>query len=169
MLQPLRWYCVDCVIHHERDVREEQHHTYMWREQEIIEWSWHVNSIVACCHSAKLCAYAARDFRSQQYHYGWLCNSNALQREVLIAHIFAGYQLPRWMVLTYCYWHGHTLLIRIPTWLQVAGGCQGPVAANSLKQTPTKKLWNLRYTHDMVYFRSDNKVTHGNLCYNIQL
>jgi len=24
-------------------------------------------SIVACCHSAKLCAYAARDFRSQQY------------------------------------------------------------------------------------------------------
>jgi len=26
-----------------------------------------MNSIVACCHSAKLCAYAARDFRSQQY------------------------------------------------------------------------------------------------------
>jgi len=25
-----------------------------------------VNSIVACCHSAKLCTYAARDFRSQQ-------------------------------------------------------------------------------------------------------
>jgi len=24
-------------------------------------------SIVACCHSAKLCAYAARDFLSQQY------------------------------------------------------------------------------------------------------
>jgi len=38
----------------------------MWREQAIIEWSWHVNSIVACCHSAKLCAYDARDFRSQQ-------------------------------------------------------------------------------------------------------
>ena len=66
LLQPLRWCCVDCVIHHERDVREEQHHTYMWREQAIIEWSWHVNSIVACCHSAKLCAHAARDFRSQQ-------------------------------------------------------------------------------------------------------
>jgi len=29
LLQPLRWCCVDCVIHHERDVREEQHHTYM--------------------------------------------------------------------------------------------------------------------------------------------
>jgi len=37
VLQPLRWCCVDCVIHHERDVREEQHHTYMWREQAIIE------------------------------------------------------------------------------------------------------------------------------------
>jgi len=66
-LQPLRWCCVDCVIHHERDVREEQHHTYMWREQPIIEWSWHVNSIVACYHSAKLCAYATRGFRSQHY------------------------------------------------------------------------------------------------------
>jgi len=26
-----------------------------------------VISIVACCHGAKLCAHAARDFRSQQY------------------------------------------------------------------------------------------------------
>ena len=57
LLQPLRWCCVDCVIHHERDVREEQHHRYIWREQAIIEWSWHVNSIVACCHSAKLSAF----------------------------------------------------------------------------------------------------------------
>jgi len=24
LLQPLQWCCVDCVIHHERDVREEQ-------------------------------------------------------------------------------------------------------------------------------------------------
>jgi len=23
LLQPLRWCCVDCVIHHEQDVREE--------------------------------------------------------------------------------------------------------------------------------------------------
>ena len=68
LLQPLRWCCVDCVIHHEQDVREEQHHTYMWREQAITEWPWHVNSIVACCHGAKLCAYAARDFRSQHCH-----------------------------------------------------------------------------------------------------
>jgi len=44
LLQPLRWCCVECVIHHERDVREEQHHRYMWREQAIIEWSWRVIS-----------------------------------------------------------------------------------------------------------------------------
>jgi len=31
LLQPLRWCCVDCVIHHERDVREEQHHMYVVR------------------------------------------------------------------------------------------------------------------------------------------
>jgi len=24
LLQPLWWCCIDCVIHHERDVREEQ-------------------------------------------------------------------------------------------------------------------------------------------------
>ena len=37
LLQPLRWCCVDCVIHHEWDVRGEQHHTYMWRKQAITE------------------------------------------------------------------------------------------------------------------------------------
>ena len=47
---------------------------YMWCEQAMTEWSWHVNSIVACCHSVKLCALAARDFRSQQD----LARSNAL-------------------------------------------------------------------------------------------
>ena len=66
VLQPLRWCCIDCVIHHERDVREEQHRTYVWCEKAIIDWSWHVISIVAYCHSAKLCTYAARNFRSQQ-------------------------------------------------------------------------------------------------------
>jgi len=58
LLQPLWWCCGKCVIHHEWDVREEHHHTYMWREQAIIELSWHVNTIVACCQSAKLCAHA---------------------------------------------------------------------------------------------------------------
>ena len=39
----------------------------MWREQAIREWSRRAISIVACCHGAKLCAHAARDFRSQHY------------------------------------------------------------------------------------------------------
>jgi len=37
LLQPLRWRCTECAIHHERIVREEQHDTYMWREQAIKE------------------------------------------------------------------------------------------------------------------------------------
>jgi len=40
--------------------------TYMWHKQAVIEWSWHVISILASCHNAKLCAYATRAFRSQQ-------------------------------------------------------------------------------------------------------
>jgi len=44
VLQPLRWCCVDRVIHHGWDVREEQHHTYMWREQAIKEWLWRGSS-----------------------------------------------------------------------------------------------------------------------------
>ena len=36
--------------------------TYIWREQAIIKWLRRVISIVACCHSAKLCAHAARAF-----------------------------------------------------------------------------------------------------------
>ena len=30
LLQPLRWRYVDCVIHHERDVREEQQQQWDW-------------------------------------------------------------------------------------------------------------------------------------------
>ena len=37
LLQRLWWRCVKCMIYHEHDVREEQHHTYMWREQATIE------------------------------------------------------------------------------------------------------------------------------------
>jgi len=29
LLQPLRWRCVECVIHNERDVRKEQQHIYV--------------------------------------------------------------------------------------------------------------------------------------------
>jgi len=31
VLQPLWWRCVDCVIHHERDAREEQQYIYVAR------------------------------------------------------------------------------------------------------------------------------------------
>ena len=44
----------------------------MWHEQAIIEWSRQEISIVACCHSAKLCAHAAWDFRSQQHSTWWI-------------------------------------------------------------------------------------------------
>ena len=39
---------------------------YMWHEQPIIEWLQRMISIVACCHSVKLYALAAKAFRSQQ-------------------------------------------------------------------------------------------------------
>jgi len=54
----------------------------MWREQAITEWSWHVNSIFPCCHSAKLCAYAAWDFRSQRFHL----NNKEAERELKFNH-----------------------------------------------------------------------------------
>jgi len=31
LLQPFRWRCVECVIHHERDVREEKQYVYVAR------------------------------------------------------------------------------------------------------------------------------------------
>ena len=31
LLQPLRWRCVNCMVHHERDVREEQKYMYAAR------------------------------------------------------------------------------------------------------------------------------------------
>jgi len=39
---------------------------YMWHKQAIIKWWWCAISIVACCHSVKLCAHVAWAFQSQQ-------------------------------------------------------------------------------------------------------
>jgi len=39
----------------------------MQREQAIVRDIVSMISIVACCHGAKLCAHAARHFRSQQF------------------------------------------------------------------------------------------------------
>ena len=53
VLQPLRWCCVDCVIHHERDVREEQKYMYVAQtsNNRVIpkEWSWWVTSNNNAC------------------------------------------------------------------------------------------------------------------------
>jgi len=35
LLQPLRWRCIDCVIHHEQDVREEQKYIRVARASNI--------------------------------------------------------------------------------------------------------------------------------------
>ena len=52
VLQPLRWCCVDCMIHHERDVREEQKYMYVARTSNNrvvpLEWSWWMTSNDAC-------------------------------------------------------------------------------------------------------------------------
>jgi len=31
VLQPLRWCCAECAVHHERNMHEEQHHIYVAR------------------------------------------------------------------------------------------------------------------------------------------
>jgi len=68
LLQPLWWYCVDCVIHHKRDVREEYHHYYVCSANKLNNRVISSGDLyVACCHGVKLCAHAAWDFRSQQY------------------------------------------------------------------------------------------------------
>jgi len=41
LLQPLRWHCVDCVIHHEWDVRKEQQYIYVVRTSN--------NRVIAAC------------------------------------------------------------------------------------------------------------------------
>ena len=73
LLQPLRWCCVDCVIIHERDVREEQKYMHVTRTSNNRD-----HSIIACCHGAKLCAHAARDFRSQQAIVEITCHDHSI-------------------------------------------------------------------------------------------
>jgi len=61
VLQPLCWRCAECAVQCARRTTP----IYKWREQAIIEWSWRVISVVACCHCTKFCALAAQAFRSQ--------------------------------------------------------------------------------------------------------
>ena len=68
LLQPLRWRCAEYVVHHERNMCEEQH-IYMWREQAIIEWFWWVASNNACEASEQLIVLAHGDDESDLV--GW--------------------------------------------------------------------------------------------------
>ena len=71
LLQPLRWCCVDCVIHHERDVREEQKYVCVERENNSKSDcnAWSLLLLAATVRSFACCSgnHAARDFRSQNY------------------------------------------------------------------------------------------------------
>ena len=45
VLQPVRWRCVKCVIHHERDVHEEQQYLYVARTSN--------NGVIVACKQAR--------------------------------------------------------------------------------------------------------------------
>jgi len=53
LLQPLSWCCVDCVIHHEQDVREEQQYICVARTSN--------NRVIAAC-DLLLLAATVRNF-----------------------------------------------------------------------------------------------------------
>jgi len=57
---------------------------YTWREQAIIEQLRRMISIVACCHSVKLCALTAQAFRSLEFVL-FLCSEAdiSLKRNVI--------------------------------------------------------------------------------------
>jgi len=73
LLQPLRWCCVDCVIHHERDVHEGHKYMYVARPSNNrvipMEWSWWVTSNNACEHGEQLIVLANGDDESDLV--GW--------------------------------------------------------------------------------------------------
>jgi len=73
LLQSLQWCSVDCVIHHERDVREEQKYMYVARKSNNrvipMEWSWWVTSNDACEPGEQLIVLANGDDKSDLV--GW--------------------------------------------------------------------------------------------------
>jgi len=60
LLQPLQWRCVDCVIHHERDVCQDNTIIDVARASNSKREIASKISIVDCCDGAKLCAHDAR-------------------------------------------------------------------------------------------------------------
>ena len=73
LLQPLQWCCVDCMLHHKRDVREEQKYLYVARTSNNrvipMEWSWWVTSNSACEPGEQLIVLAKGDDESDLV--GW--------------------------------------------------------------------------------------------------
>jgi len=73
LLQPLWWCCIDCMIHHERDAREEQKYMYVARTSNnrviLMEWSWWVTSNNACEPGEQLIVLANSDDESDLV--GW--------------------------------------------------------------------------------------------------
>ena len=91
LLQPCGWKCA--IDQKRMCAKNNTHILYMWRKQAIIEWSWHVISIVACCHSVKLCALAAQYFWSQHH---WTCVNFILKFIFKIS-----LKLNQWVCLTF--------------------------------------------------------------------
>jgi len=63
VLQPLRWRCVDCVIHHERDVREEQQNIYVARtsNNRVIMACELILLLAAKCEALRTCRSGVSD------------------------------------------------------------------------------------------------------------
>jgi len=110
LLQPLRcmalrWMCDSPRTGCARRITP----IYSWREQAILQWSRRVISIVGCCHSVKLCAHAARTFRSQhcvctQLPISWALYSLSFQVKVWKVYLFACTTLTNWRNKTIGKW-----------------------------------------------------------------
>ena len=70
LLQPLRWRCVDCVIHHEWDVREEQQNIYVARTRNnrvIVAWELYC-CLMPQCEALRTCRSGFSDRNRLNYH-----------------------------------------------------------------------------------------------------
>ena len=80
VLQPLRWCCVDCVIHHERDVRKEQKYMYVARtsNNRVISSGDLYYCLLPRCEALRTCrsgfpiATAASHINISHQNQGWL-------------------------------------------------------------------------------------------------
>ena len=100
LLQPLWWRCVDCVIHHERDVREKKHYICVARtsskKRDCDTWSLLLLAVTVWSFAHMPLGL----FRSQQYNgLDWVLITNTcrkkrikFQKVVQRASLFARYR-----------------------------------------------------------------------------